>query len=812
MLKKILITLFLGAIFVAVPASAYIVQTGDYLCGIGAKFGMSCEQIIGINPQIENPDLIFPNQEVNAPTEYTDDEKYWLARITDGDQFTEEELDEIPEAVWEAVTPQIFRLVKKAEDGMFGAGGFEQVTCRGRECDQYKDNEPLLGFSVATGYKTTLSSSMTSSQATVPASAMTTPDGTTLNMGLLGDRAFLTIEPGASKEEIVMVTGITGTTWTGATRGLGFTGTSTASVAANRKTHNAGSILIMSNVHYVYDELVDKDTDQVINGTLEVQSLTVSTTPYLLMGDDTTTANKTITANNGETNEPFLQYNEVQNAWQFSDDGINTTSMVTGGSGLSASTTAGIVITDSKIAINLWTDKGLQFDPTDGIGVKVNANTLYVDSNGIGVDTSQTFGWTGPNTHAGNEVFNGTVIDNATTTNNGITIGSMIASSALNAGETMNGYTDPVPVYIKRSDGELYKADASIENLQSGDVAGVVINSTSDGVSAILATDGYLSMSSVATSTTIASNIDQKFLTGGASFADANNVNDELAFTFRAGQNVGNVSSVLVKMINNGAISGNMTMDIFAADVDGKPTGLTLGTSGTVAAPGGGEADKTFTFSTPAEVYPGQTLVAVIEFSGVTFGGNSILFRGVQTKDGYSFVNEPAEKVWLNDAGSWAGETGTVYFTTYYTQEEYQMGDNLWLSATAGEFSPAKPASGVPMIKVGEMVSQTLMKADSSKKSKFLGSVSPADSGFVTVNIGIPTNTYEVVIDAKNEKGARDTRGQMVLRRNEVISQTIDDDDGAGTNTIVATWVDNEGNINITASDDIDVTVYFYSY
>lgn len=123
-----------------------------------------------------------------------------------------------------------------------------------------------LGFSVVSNYQTTLSSSMTSSQATIPVSSVTTKDSHVLTMGDIGSKVFLVIEPGANKEEIVMCTGISGTTWTGCTRGLAFYGTSTASVAANRKTHNSGATVVMSNVHYVYDESVDKDSAETIAG------------------------------------------------------------------------------------------------------------------------------------------------------------------------------------------------------------------------------------------------------------------------------------------------------------------------------------------------------------------------------------------------------------------------------------------------------------------------------------------------------------------------------------------------------------------
>ncbi len=170
-------------------------------------------------------------------------------------------------SVWEYGSYQE-RAQMAAECGIFGyQGTYEQNTSpEVLECFKRlsgKSNE--LGFSVATRYRTNLSSSVTSNASTIPVSSMTSFDGTALTMGLFGSRVFLSIEPGSAREEIVMCTGISGSTWTGCTRGLAFTGTSTASVSANQKSHNAGSVVVMSNVHYVYDELVDKDSGDVLS-------------------------------------------------------------------------------------------------------------------------------------------------------------------------------------------------------------------------------------------------------------------------------------------------------------------------------------------------------------------------------------------------------------------------------------------------------------------------------------------------------------------------------------------------------------------
>ena len=46
----------------------YVVQQGDTLSGIAQKFGVSLADLKAANPQILNPDLIFPGQVVVVPS------------------------------------------------------------------------------------------------------------------------------------------------------------------------------------------------------------------------------------------------------------------------------------------------------------------------------------------------------------------------------------------------------------------------------------------------------------------------------------------------------------------------------------------------------------------------------------------------------------------------------------------------------------------------------------------------------------------------------------------------------------------------
>ncbi|HUW65727.1 MAG TPA: LysM domain-containing protein [Spirochaetia bacterium] len=45
----------------------YMVQPGDTMSGIASMFGVSLAALVAANPQIANPDLIYPGQVINIP-------------------------------------------------------------------------------------------------------------------------------------------------------------------------------------------------------------------------------------------------------------------------------------------------------------------------------------------------------------------------------------------------------------------------------------------------------------------------------------------------------------------------------------------------------------------------------------------------------------------------------------------------------------------------------------------------------------------------------------------------------------------------
>jgi len=52
----------------SVPGITYIIQQGDTLFSIGLSFGVSVDDLMAANPQIEDPNAIFPGQVITIPT------------------------------------------------------------------------------------------------------------------------------------------------------------------------------------------------------------------------------------------------------------------------------------------------------------------------------------------------------------------------------------------------------------------------------------------------------------------------------------------------------------------------------------------------------------------------------------------------------------------------------------------------------------------------------------------------------------------------------------------------------------------------
>lgn len=257
---------------------------------------------------------------------------------------------------------------------------------------------------VITNYKTTLSASMTSSQNTVPVSSLLTTDGHTITAADFDSVAYLVIEPGAANMEIVKVTGVSGSSFTGAVRGLAFYGGTETAVSANQKAHQAGSAVIMTNAHYYFDKMMDLDSNETVTG---IKTFTAPNYPKM---DDVSTppvddeefatkkyaddlaiagspkATETVygiaklSSAAADPTAPVVVNNEEVSAAGGDPDGINKV--------IKANASGTI----DKDYIELDTDPGLEFD-SNALGVKIKTSGGIVkDSDGLSVDTGTTDG------------------------------------------------------------------------------------------------------------------------------------------------------------------------------------------------------------------------------------------------------------------------------------------------------------------------------------------------------------------------------------------------------------------------------------
>lgn len=69
-MKKLLLGVFVALFLfpsISHAMDTYTVRSGDSLWKIAVKYKIGVKEIIDANPQIKNPDLIYPNQKVNVP-------------------------------------------------------------------------------------------------------------------------------------------------------------------------------------------------------------------------------------------------------------------------------------------------------------------------------------------------------------------------------------------------------------------------------------------------------------------------------------------------------------------------------------------------------------------------------------------------------------------------------------------------------------------------------------------------------------------------------------------------------------------------
>jgi len=149
-------------------------------------------------------------------------------------------------------------------------------------------------------------------------------------------------------------------------------------------THSKNSrIAITDNINFTGKALA------ILNGAQETGADTFFIGTTNTAGIKIEANDRRFIAFNNGTN-PWYRYNTSTSHWQFSDDGINTTNFASSSAnGLSASSSAGIGITDSFIHILPSSSLGMTFGPDGRLYQKVSSTRdLAQDTDGIYVVTS----------------------------------------------------------------------------------------------------------------------------------------------------------------------------------------------------------------------------------------------------------------------------------------------------------------------------------------------------------------------------------------------------------------------------------------
>lgn len=302
-------------------------------------------------------------------------------------------------------------------------------------------------YNVVSNFSTTLSTSITSTQTIIPVSSVTTQDGHVLTMADLGAEVYLVFEPGTPNMEICKCTSVSNSPaqFSGAIRGLAFYGDSEVSVTTNQLPHNAGSIVIMSNDNHQWKRAVDRESDQTISGIKTFTNLpTIPLTPV----NPTDVASKGYVDSvvvSGAPNATLIVKGISQlgaDAQLQSGTEIGTTgaSVVAHGNNFNQTPTANKVpVSDGA---NKLDDGWLHKATPNGLA-SLDASSLVVQNP---ASASSTPGASKiPIADSGGEL-------NTWLNENRLNVQTYIA------GENIDSTVNPIPVYVKSTDGKVYKS------------------------------------------------------------------------------------------------------------------------------------------------------------------------------------------------------------------------------------------------------------------------------------------------------------------------------------------------------------------
>ncbi len=327
------------------------------------------------------------------------------------------------------------------------------------------------GYNPVTGYLSHTTSFVAANATTIPVVSTKDPSGNQIDLSLISSaptvKVYMNLEAGLAKQESIVCTGLTATSWTGCTRGLAYQGSSeTASSTAT--SHNAGASIIITNIGQFYNQFVAIDGTQTINGVKTFAALPQST------GQTPTGTNQFVTlgylasvTSTGGINASTVVKGVVQEA----TDAMLQSSSTTGSSGARTYANGGSFAqtsTANKVPVS------------NGQGV--------LDPNWI--NTSSPYKWGGTQTFAtivvststiatstiSNAIIASTTIGSENVTTSSITSLTIINKSASNLSSLIYATTTPVSVASSNSNFPLVSSTLPGNVLQKGNVVHIHLN------------------------------------------------------------------------------------------------------------------------------------------------------------------------------------------------------------------------------------------------------------------------------------------------------------------------------------------------
>lgn len=166
----------------------------------------------------------------------------------------------------------------KADDKMLGAKLPQVVPTK------VKKGILGAGYNPVTGYQSRTTGYISASATTIPVVSTKDKAGNQIDLTSISAsgtvKVYMNLEAGTtSKEEPIVCTGLTVTSWTGCTRGLSFQGSSEVSSSTIATPHNAGASIIITNIGQFYNQFVAVDGNQQVNGIITFAQSPLVPTP-----------------------------------------------------------------------------------------------------------------------------------------------------------------------------------------------------------------------------------------------------------------------------------------------------------------------------------------------------------------------------------------------------------------------------------------------------------------------------------------------------------------------------------------------------